>query len=37
MGYSLISNQAFVDGNKRIGVHVMLPFLRIQWNPLEIL
>ena len=27
IGYSLISNQAFVDGNKRIGVHVMLSFL----------
>ena len=27
IGYSLISNHAFVDGNKRIGVHVMLSFL----------
>ena len=27
LGYSLISNHAFVDGNKRIGVHVMLAFL----------
>ena len=25
--YSLISNHAFIDGNKRIGVHVMLSFL----------
>ena len=27
IGYSLISNHAFVDGNKRIGMHVMLTFL----------
>ncbi len=27
LGYSLISNHAFVDGNKRIGVYVMLVFL----------
>ena len=27
LGYSLISNHAFVDGNKRIGVYVMLSFL----------
>lgn len=27
LGYSLISNHAFVDGNKRIGVYVMLTFL----------
>lgn len=27
LGYSLISNHAFVDGNKRIGVHIMLAFL----------
>ncbi len=27
IGYSLISNHAFIDGNKRIGVHVMLSFL----------
>ena len=26
LGYSLISNRAFVDGNKRIGVYVMLSF-----------
>ena len=28
-GYSLISNHAFVDGNKRIGVYVMLTFLEV--------
>ena len=27
LGYSLISNHAFVDGNKRIGVYVMISFL----------
>lgn len=27
LGFSLISNHAFVDGNKRIGVYVMLTFL----------
>ncbi len=27
LGYSLISNHAFVDGNKRIGVYIMLTFL----------
>ena len=29
LGYSLISNHAFVDGNKRIGVYIMLSFLEI--------
>ena len=27
LGYTLISNHAFVDGNKRIGVFIMLTFL----------
>ena len=27
IGYALITNHAFVDGNKRIGVYVMLSFL----------
>ena len=27
LGYSLISNHAFVDGNKRIGMYIMLSFL----------
>ncbi len=30
LGFSLISNHAFVDGNKRIGVYVMLTFLETQ-------
>ena len=29
LGFSLISNHAFVDGNKRIGVLVMLTFLEV--------
>ena len=29
MGYTLISNHAFVDGNKRIGMYVMLTFLEV--------
>ena len=29
LGYSLISNHAFVDGNKRIGVYVMISFLEL--------
>ena len=36
LGFSLISNHAFVDGNKRIGVYVMLTFLEvngIRMNP----
>ena len=27
LGHSLISNHPFVDGNKRIGIHIMLVFL----------
>ena len=34
LGYSLISNHAFVDGNKRIGTHVMLAFLAL--NKIEL-
>ena len=29
LGYALISNHAFVDGNKRIGVYIMLTFLEM--------
>lgn len=29
LGYSLISNHAFLDGNKRIGIFVMLVFLQV--------
>lgn len=34
LGYSLVNNHPFVDGNKRIGIHVMLVFLAI--NGLEL-
>ena len=30
LGFSLIANHAFVDGNKRIGVYVMLTFLEAE-------
>ena len=29
LGYCLITNHAFVDGNKRIGIYVMLAFLEM--------
>lgn len=29
LGYSLVPNHAFIDGNKRIGMYVMLTFLEI--------
>ena len=29
LGFALISNHAFVDGNKRIGIYVMLAFLEM--------
>lgn len=29
LGFSLISNHAFVDGNKRIGMYLMLSFLEL--------
>ena len=29
LGYTLITNHAFVDGNKRIGMYVMLTFLEV--------
>ena len=29
LGYSLISNHAFVDGNKRIGIYIMISFLEL--------
>lgn len=35
LGYGLIKNHAFVDGNKRIGVHTMLVFLEINGISLE--
>ena len=35
LGYSLISNHSFLDGNKRIGMHVMLTFLEVNGIKLE--
>ena len=35
IGYSLVANHAFVDGNKRIGIHVMLTFLSVNGIPLD--
>ncbi|WP_253728857.1 type II toxin-antitoxin system death-on-curing family toxin [Treponema sp. OMZ 857] len=32
--YSLIENHPFIDGNKRIGVHLMLLFLKL--NNIEV-
>ena len=29
LGFSLISNHAFIDGNKRIGIYIMLSFLTV--------
>ncbi len=29
IGFSLVSNHAFVEGNKRIGVYIMLSFLEL--------
>jgi death on curing protein len=35
LGYTLISNHAFVDGDKRIGMYIMLTFLEINGIRLE--
>ena len=35
LGYGLIKNHPFVDGNKRIGAHIMLVFLAINGIELE--
>ena len=35
LGYGLICNHAFVDGNKRIGTHAMLLFLSLNGIELE--
>ena len=29
LGYGLVKNHAFVDGNKRVGAHAMLVFLAV--------
>ena len=35
LGFDLISNHAFLDGNKRIGMYVMLTFLEANGVALE--
>ena len=35
LGYGLIQNHAFVDGNKRIGTHAMLVFLALNGVELD--
>ncbi len=35
LGFSLISNHALVDGNKRIGMYVMLTFLEVNGIKME--
>ncbi len=35
LGFSLISNHAFVDGNKRIGIYIMLLFLELSGIKIE--
>jgi len=35
IAHSLISNHAFVDGNKRIGIYVMLSFLSLNGITIE--
>ena len=35
LGFSLIANHAFVDGNKRIGMYAMLTFLEVNGIHIE--
>ena len=35
LGVGLVSNHAFVDGNKRIGMYVLLTFLEVNGIPLD--
>ncbi len=35
LGFSLISNHAFVDGNKRIGMYIMITFLELNGVKIE--
>ncbi len=36
IGVGLVSNHAFVDGNKRIGMYVLLTFLEVNGIPLDV-
>ncbi|MBD5390918.1 type II toxin-antitoxin system death-on-curing family toxin [bacterium] len=35
LGFGLVSNHPFIDGNKRIGIYVMLSFLEVNGIVLE--
>ena len=35
LGVGLVSNHAFVDGNKRIGMYVLMAFLQINGVPFD--
>ena len=35
LGFSLVSNHAFIDGNKRIGILSMLTFLKLNGCPVK--
>ncbi len=35
LGYLLVANHPFVDGNKRIGIHIMLTFLALNGVEIE--
>lgn len=35
LGFGLVANHAFLDGNKRIGIYVMLTFLEVNGLPIE--
>ena len=35
LGYALVSNHAFIDGNKRIGVLAMLCYMRLNGRPVK--
>ena len=35
LGFSLVSNHSFVDGNKRIGIYIMLSFLEMNGIRIE--
>ena len=35
LGFSLIANHAFIDGNKRIGMYAMLTFLEVNGIRME--
>jgi death-on-curing protein len=36
LGHGLVANHAFIDGNKRIGMYVMLTFLEVNGIPIDV-